>query len=128
MSKFKFVGVSTLNGTIKPRFASTKDRVKVLEAGGHTHITLLELPKTMGKFDAVVWLLGQQLHVEDRIALEDWLIKEDTDSAMIILEHYRQAENKPPESTNGARTALVIVNADDGFEDFEFDEPKLICG
>jgi len=57
MSLFNFAGVSTLKGTIKPRFANNMMRVKTLEKNGHTGISLIQLPNAMSKLEAVEYLI-----------------------------------------------------------------------
>ena len=51
---FKVVGVSTLDGETKVRFANDTMRVKVLDKNGHTDIMLIELDEAMTKLDAVI--------------------------------------------------------------------------
>ena len=47
---FTVVGVSTLNGKTKVRFANDfAGRIKNLVKGGHTNVELFELPKAMTK-------------------------------------------------------------------------------
>lgn len=59
---FKVVGVSTLKGQVKVRFANDVTRVKVLAKGGHTDIELMELPQAMEKAQAVTFLKGTDLY------------------------------------------------------------------
>ena len=58
MSKFTHAGVSTLNGTVKARFANDALRVKVLEKNGHKNVDLIELKEAMTKEDAVAYLIS----------------------------------------------------------------------
>jgi hypothetical protein len=58
MSTFKFAGVSTLNGTIKARFANDQMRVKVLAKNGHKDIDIIELKHPMTKTEIVEYLLS----------------------------------------------------------------------
>jgi hypothetical protein len=58
MSTFKFAGVSTLNGSIKARFANDQLRVKVLAKNGHKDIDIIELKHAMTKEEAVTFLLS----------------------------------------------------------------------
>jgi hypothetical protein len=58
MSTFKFAGVSTLNGSIKARFANDQLRVKVLAKNGHKDIDIIELKHAMTKEEAVAFLLS----------------------------------------------------------------------
>jgi hypothetical protein len=46
---FKYVGISTLNGVRKLRYANDNMRIKVLERNGHKDVELIELPKAMTK-------------------------------------------------------------------------------
>lgn len=54
---FAVAGTSNLHGVIKARFAKDMMRVKVLDAGGHTDINLVELPTAMTKADAASHLI-----------------------------------------------------------------------
>lgn len=59
---FKVVGVSTLDGITKVRFANDfVSRVKMLIKAGHTDIELMELDKPMSKGEAVVYLKTTEL-------------------------------------------------------------------
>ena len=49
--KFSVVGVSTLNGKTKIRFANDSMRVKILAKNGHTEIDLINLPREMFKWE-----------------------------------------------------------------------------
>lgn len=69
MNKFKVVGVSTLNGVTKVRFANDfVSRVKMLIKAGHTDIELMELDEPMLKGDAVVYLKTTELMQTPRFA------------------------------------------------------------
>lgn len=58
-SVYTVVGVSTLNGVQKVRFANSMDRVKVLQKCGHTDIKLVEMPFAGTTTDALDHLLKQ---------------------------------------------------------------------
>jgi hypothetical protein len=58
MSKFSHAGVSSLNGSMKVRFANDALRVKVLGKNGHKDIDIIELKNPMTKEDAVAYLLS----------------------------------------------------------------------
>ena len=58
--RFSVVGVSTLNGSTKIRFANDVMRVKILAKNGHTDIDLVELPSEMTKAEAVAHLQSQE--------------------------------------------------------------------
>ena len=51
---FSIVGVSSLNGGHKVRFANDIARIKVLIKNGHQDIRLAELPTPMSKLDPVL--------------------------------------------------------------------------
>ncbi len=53
---YNVVGISTLNGDTKVRFANDVMRIKVLAKNGHTDINLVELPSEMLKVDAAKFL------------------------------------------------------------------------
>lgn len=66
---FKVVGVSTLNGVTKVRFANDfVSRVKMLIKSGHTDIELIELPQPLSKADAVTYLKTTDLVNTPRFA------------------------------------------------------------
>jgi hypothetical protein len=46
---FKYVGVSTLKGQRKVRYATDNARIKVLTRNGHTDVEFVELPRAMTK-------------------------------------------------------------------------------
>ena len=46
---FKYVGISTLKGVRKLRYANDIMRLKVLERNGHKDVDLVELPKALTK-------------------------------------------------------------------------------
>jgi hypothetical protein len=54
---FAVAGTSNLHGVIKARFAKDMMRIKVLDAGGHTEVNLIELPTAMTKSDAASHLI-----------------------------------------------------------------------
>jgi len=58
MSKYSHAGVSSLNGSMKVRFANDALRVKVLAKNGHKDIDIIELKNPMTKEDAVAYLLS----------------------------------------------------------------------
>lgn len=69
MSTFKVVGVSTLDGVTKVRFANDfVTRVKMLIKAGHTDIELIELDQPLSKGDAVSYLKSTELMNTARFA------------------------------------------------------------
>ena len=52
---FKVVGISTLNGKTKVRFANDMTRIKILVKNGHTGVELFELPTEMTKEAALAY-------------------------------------------------------------------------
>ena len=62
---FKVIGISTLNGVTKVRFANDMvSRVKILNKDGHKDINLVELPKALSKADCVKHLKTTDLYVK----------------------------------------------------------------
>ena len=53
---FTVVGVSTLNGVCKVRFANDPTRVKVLAHNGHTDIVMIQLDEPSTKLDAALFI------------------------------------------------------------------------
>ncbi len=74
---FSIVGVSTLKGEVKVRFANDIARVKVLAKGGHEDIVLIQLDNAMSKQDAVNFIkdLPEFSHVDAQLAISDYLVK-----------------------------------------------------
>ena len=59
---FTVVGVSTLNGKTKVRFANDfAGRIKNLVKGGHTNVELFELPEAMTKEAALSYVKANAL-------------------------------------------------------------------
>lgn len=63
--RFSVVGVSTLNGKTKIRFANDTMRIKILQKNGHTDIDFVTLPEAMGKREAVAALREQGWYAGD---------------------------------------------------------------
>ena len=62
---FKVIGISTLNGVTKVRFANDMvSRVKILNKDGHKDINLIELTASLSKADAVKHLKTTDLYVK----------------------------------------------------------------
>ena len=60
---FKIVGISTLNGKTKVRFANDLvSRVKILVKDGHTDINLIELKEPLSKLDSIKYLKTTDLY------------------------------------------------------------------
>ena len=72
---FTVVGISTLNGETKVRFANDTLRTKVLQKHNHTDIVLVELPEAMTKLDAVKAIqFGEEFQsVAAQAAIADYL-------------------------------------------------------
>lgn len=75
LKTFSIAGTSVFNGTSTFRFANGKMniRVNMLKHGGHTDISLVELPKPMTKIDATAYLItrGYQGVIPTRSANKD---------------------------------------------------------
>ena len=68
---FKVIGVSTLNGVTKVRFANDMvSRVKILNKDGHKDINLIELPNALSKSDAVKHLKTTDLYSKFGAAID----------------------------------------------------------
>ena len=62
---FKIVGISTLKGKTKVRFANDMvTRIKILNKEGHQDINLIDLPSEMSKLDAIRYLKTTDLYVK----------------------------------------------------------------
>lgn len=62
VNKFKYVGISKLNGVYSVRYANNKGRKTVLARNGHTDIRFIELLQPEREEDAV-----------DALMKEDWI-------------------------------------------------------
>jgi hypothetical protein len=58
MAEFTVVGVSTLNGITKVRYANSLARAKVLTKNGHSDVVFFEMPFSGHKEDAVDCILS----------------------------------------------------------------------
>ncbi len=59
---FKVIGVSTLNGKTKVRFANDlATRIKSLVKNGHTNVELFELPEAMTKEAGIAYAKANNL-------------------------------------------------------------------
>jgi hypothetical protein len=68
---FKVIGISTLNGVTKVRFANDMvSRVKILNKDGHKDINLIELTAPLSKPDAVKHLKTTDLYVKFSAAID----------------------------------------------------------
>lgn len=65
MHKFKFVGVSKLNGAFAVRYANNKGRATVLKRNGHTDIRFMELAAAERQEDCVDALIKSDWVCED---------------------------------------------------------------
>jgi hypothetical protein len=76
---YNVVGISTLNGDTKVRFANDVMRIKVLAKNGHTDINLVELPSAMLKTDAARFLsnLPEFQTAVAKAAVAEYLDKND---------------------------------------------------
>ena len=68
---FKVIGISTLNGVTKVRFANDMvSRVKILNKDGHKDINLIELSTALSKPDAVKHLKTTDLYAKFSAAID----------------------------------------------------------
>ena len=68
---FKVIGISTLNGVTKVRFANDMvSRVKILNKDGHKDINLIELSTALSKPDAVKHLKTTDLYAKFGAAID----------------------------------------------------------
>jgi len=121
MSKtFKFAGVSTRMGVIKPRFANDQMRVKVLAKGMHSDIDIIELKEPMTKEDALAYLLSINFdngNAAIREALEAALEKRQPKEPKAKRE--KKAPAEPSMEDIQARAAAKVA-ADAELEDAPF--------
>ena len=67
---FSVVGVSTLKGKTKIRFANDTMRIKILLKNGHTDVDFIDLPHKMTKPEAIQYLKDIKWHAGEP-AVED---------------------------------------------------------
>jgi len=68
---FKVIGISTLNGVTKVRFANDMvSRVKILNKDGHKDIHLMELSTALSRPDAVKHLKTTDLYAKFSAAID----------------------------------------------------------
>ena len=63
--RFKVVGVSTLQGITKIRFANDVMRIKKLQKNGHEDIDFIELPNEMSKNETIKHLRANSWYDKD---------------------------------------------------------------
>ena len=89
MSVFKVVGVSTLNGVTKVRFANDfVSRVKILNKQGHTDIDLMELPEALTKAECVKHLKTTNLYESHKEAIDNSDVKYNYKYNHSTKQHY----------------------------------------
>ena len=109
---FTVVGVSTLNGETKVRFANDIMRVKVLAKHGHTDIRLIELESEMTKFNAAKFLQSLDEFQDDvaQASIADYLDRNDEKPAKAKVE-IKEPKAKAPKAKKAA--PVVADEADD---------------
>ena len=78
VNKFKFVGISKLNGTYTVRYANNKGRKTVLARHGHKDIRFIELSQPEREEDAV-----------DALMKEDWICDNLDVAKAVVIEGMR---------------------------------------
>ena len=96
--QFTVIGVSTLNGDTKVRFANDAMRVKILAKNGHTDIQLIELPEAMTKVDAVKAIkeLPEFASASAQDAVMEYLAKNDKTAKVTVKKAVKAAVVKKP--------------------------------
>lgn len=73
--QFTVVGISSLDGEYKVRFANDIMRIKVLAKKGHIDIRLAELDEPMGKYEAVMAIKDLDSYQDNdaKFCIDTWL-------------------------------------------------------
>lgn len=100
---FVIAGISNLAGKIIPRFANDVSRVKVLEANGHTDITLVQLEKPMTKLEAVKFMIDKQPFLD--------MPEAQTAFAEFLDANQPQAEAEPKKRGRPAKAKVEVQPA-----------------
>lgn len=120
---FTVVGISTLNGQTKMRFATDVMRVKVLAKGGHQEITLIELPEPMLKVDAVKFAATLPEFQSDlaQQTVAEYLAKNDKQpKAKVERKPAKAAVTKKPAAKTKAPSKKAVDAAVAALEDAPF--------
>ncbi len=83
---FTVVGVSTLKGVTKIRFANDIMRIKILQKNGHYDMDIIELPHSMHKAQAIEHLRSIDWYADNR-AIQDAM-------DMVLYRNPQTAEHK----------------------------------
>lgn len=100
--RYTVVGISTLNGDTKIRFANDVMRIKVLQKNGHTDIRLVELPEDMSKVASAKFLaaLPEYQDAEAQAAISEYLSKHDRAPRVEVKKAVKAAvKTKPAKAT-----------------------------
>lgn len=109
---FTVVGISTLDGETKVRFANDIMRIKVLSKHGHTDINLIELASPMSKIEAAKFIQGLD-EFKDNIAqgaIADYLDRNDEKPAKAPK---AKVEIKEPKAKAPKAPKVTAPEADD---------------
>lgn len=110
--RYTVVGISTLNGDTKVRFANDVMRIKVLAKNGHTDINLVELPEAMLKVEAAKFLADLPEFQSDiaKAAVAEYLTKNDKQpkAKVEVKKAVKKAvESKPTKAKTPAKTKVT---------------------
>ena len=95
---YTVAGVSTLNGSMKIRFANDVMRVKNLAKSGHSDINLVELPSAMLKTDAAKFIrqLDEYQGADAQAAIAEYLDKHDKAPKIEVKKAVKKAVASKP--------------------------------
>ena len=115
---YAVVGVSTLNGDTKIRFANDTMRIKVLAKNGHEDIRLVELPSAMLKTEAARFLatLPEYQDAAAQGAVAEYLAKHDRAPKVEVKKAVKKAvQTKPAKAKAPARVTTAAEDEDAPF-------------
>jgi hypothetical protein len=121
--QFSVIGVSTLNGDTKVRFANDTMRIKILSKNGHTAIQLIELSETMTKVDAVKTIkeLPEFADINAQDAIMEYLAKNDKTATVVVKQAVKAAVvTKPAKAAAPAKSKSEVQAMLDAAEDAPF--------
>jgi len=121
--QFSVIGVSTLNGDTKVRFANDTMRIKILSKNGHDNIQLIELSESMTKVDAVKAIkeLPEFADINAQDAISEYLAKNDKTAKVIVKAAVKAAVvTKPAKAAAPAKSKAEVQAMLDAAEDAPF--------
>jgi hypothetical protein len=111
--KFNVFGVSKLNGEYKVRFANDVMRIKVLAKHDHEDITLVDLEKSLSKYDGIRAIQGlpEFANASAQSAIQEYLDEKAPKSANVKAVKATVTKAAP----KAKATAKVVENENEAY-------------